>query len=405
VALQFWQPDTRQPWLDALGLVIKDFQAQNPNVTVQFTTVDWNTLIQKLTAANAAGSVPDLFYWSDPVAVNGAATNGLLAPVTDVINKVGATNWPKSMLDLDSVSGQVYGFPIYTYPETLWYRKDLFDAAGLAAPATMADVLADAKKLNNPAKKFYGIALYNDQSDPQNIVEVCQSFGCSLFDPGGSGAVTINSPETVAALGFLKELWKYGSPDAISKAETDARLAFQAGGDAIMFTSVSFSDYFTQAGSKVTLGQAAATRIPNDAKKVPATSANFASITIPQGAKNADVAKAFLEFWAQPAEMVKFASNTVIGHIGVMSSISDPASPYWTSPRIAPIAPILNVGLEGASKDGFIIGGYPSINACGPKVLANGVYTQMLSHLVVDDWTPEKTASWAQDTVKQLCGL
>ena len=403
ITLQFWQPDTREDWLNAVGLVIKDFQAAHPNVDVKFTTTDWDQLLPKLTAAAAAGSVPDIYYLDTPVPVFGAASDGLLAPVTDVINKVGADKWPKAMLAADSLNGEIYGFPLYTYPQVLWYRKDLVQQAGLPAPASMADVLAAAQKLTDPSKKFYGTALYNDQDDPQIVAEVCAAFGCSLFD--ADGKVTINSPETVKALAFLKQLWATASPDAISKADLDARLVFSTGGAAFDFTSVSFSNELAKPDSKVKFDQVTAIQIPNDAKKVPATPAAFASITIPKGAKNADVAKQFLEFWAQPEEMVKFAENTVIGHIGVMTSVSDPSSQYWASPRIAPLADFMRAGITGASKDGFVIGGYPKINTCGPKVLAAGIYTQMVSHLVVDSWTPEQTAKWAEDEVKSTCGL
>jgi multiple sugar transport system substrate-binding protein len=403
ITLQFWQPDTRQDWLDAVGLVVKDFQAVHPNVNVEFTTTDWAQLVPKLTAAEAAGTVPDLYYFDTPVPVYGTASSGLLTPLTDVISSVGADKWPQAMLDADTVNGEVYGFPLYTYPQVLWYRKDLLEKAGIAAPTSMADVLAAAQKLNDPANKFYGTALYNDQDDPQIVAEVCASFGCSLFDKDGN--VTINSPETIAALAYLKELWATASPDAISKADLDARLVFSTGGAAFDFTSVSFSNELAKPDATVKLDQVAAIQIPNDAKKVPATPAAFASITIPAGAPNADMAKEFLKFWAQQDEMVKFAENTVIGHIGVMTSVSDPASAYWTSPRIAPLAPFMKAGIEGASADGFVVGGYPKINTCGPQVLAAGIYTDAVSHLVVDSWTPEQTAKWMEDQVKQVCGL
>ena len=403
VTLQFWQPDTREDWLNAVDLVIKDFQVEHPNVTVEFTTTDWDQLLPKLTAAAAAGSVPDLYYLDTPVPVFGAASSGLLTPVTDVVNQVGADQWPQAMLDAVSLDGEIYGMPLYTYPQVLWYRKDLLEQAGIAAPQTLADVLAAAQQLNDPGAKFYGTALYNDLNDPQIIAEVCASFGCSLFD--GAGNVTINSPETVAALGYLKELWATGSPDAISKADLDARLVFSTGGAAFDFTSVSFSNELASPDSVVKLDQVAAIQIPNEAKKVPATPAAFASMTIPNGAPNADLAKEFLAFWARPDEFVKFAENTVIGHIGVMTSVSDPASSYWTSPRIAPLAPFMKAGLDGASEDGFVIGGYPKINTCGPQVLAAGVYTDATAHLVVDDWTPEQTAQWMDEQTRQLCGL
>jgi multiple sugar transport system substrate-binding protein len=379
-----------------------DFHAQNSSVDFSRTTTDWNTLLPKLTASVAAGSPPDLYYFDSPVETYGAATNNELVPLDDVIKKVGADKWPKNMLDAVTLNGKIYGFPLYTYPEILWYRKDLFQQAGLQPPTTLDNILAAARALNHPPTQ-YGTALYNDQDDPWIVAEVCAAFGCKLFDDSGKPA--INSPETIQALDFLRELWKTTNPDAISKADLDARLIFYTGGAAMDFTSVSLSNELSKPTAKVKPEQVGAVPIPQSRTGVPSNPAPFANIVIPRGAKNVQMAKQFLEFWAQDAEMVKFGENTVIGHIPVMRSVSDPSSPYWSSTRISPLAPFIQAGIEGASTNGFVPGMYPKPSSCGPKVMAAGVYTQMLSHVVVDKWSSAQTATWAESQIKQICGL
>ena len=58
VEVKFWDPDTRDTWVNARNLVMKDYQAKNPNVEFSFTTTDWNQLMPKLMASVASGSTP-----------------------------------------------------------------------------------------------------------------------------------------------------------------------------------------------------------------------------------------------------------------------------------------------------------------------------------------------------------
>ena len=400
VEVKFWDPDTRDTWVNARNVVMKDYQAKNPNVEFSFTTTDWNQLMPKLMASVASGSTPDLYYLDTPAVAYGAASEGLIVPLTDVMKKIGLDNWPKSMIDGVSLNGEIWGFPLYVYPQVVWYRKDLFQQAGLKPPATLDDLLKAAQTLNAPPK-MYGMALYNSPDEPYILAGICGSFGCRLTDE--KGAVTINSAETIQALNFLKALFATASPDAVSKQDADARLIFGGGGAAIMMSSVSFSDLLLRPGSKLTAAQVGAIPIPNKAKKAPATLALYSVLVIPKGAKNVAEAKKFLEFWATAPEMIKFGENTVIGHIPVMKSVSDPNSSYWKSPRITPVAEYVRAGIDGAAKDGYVLGMYPKPNPCGPKAVAAGIYPQMVSHVIGDGWTAERVAAWAQDQVTKIC--
>ncbi len=57
-----------------------------------------------------------------------------------------------------TVGGTLYGMPYFLDPRGMYYRKDLFEAAGLGAPKTFADVREAAKALHNPPA-LYGIGL------------------------------------------------------------------------------------------------------------------------------------------------------------------------------------------------------------------------------------------------------
>ena len=60
-----------------------------------------------------------------------------------------------------SDGGKLYAVPFYGESSMLFYNKKMFAAAGLKMPAepTWDQVREFARKLHNPAKKQYGIAL------------------------------------------------------------------------------------------------------------------------------------------------------------------------------------------------------------------------------------------------------
>ena len=64
-------------------------------------------------------------------------------------------------LDAMRIDGKLMGLPYFLDPRALYYRTDLFEAAGLEPPATWDEVRAAAKALHNPPD-VYGIGIDND---------------------------------------------------------------------------------------------------------------------------------------------------------------------------------------------------------------------------------------------------
>src|SRR4029434_6412226 len=88
------------------------------------------------------------------------AERGWLMPLDPLIAKLRpAVEWdaldPILVRDVCSYKGKVYGVPNLAISMFFFYRKDLFDAAGLQPPTTMDEWIATAKALTKPDKKQY----------------------------------------------------------------------------------------------------------------------------------------------------------------------------------------------------------------------------------------------------------
>ena len=95
------------------------------------------------------------------------------------------------------------------------YRKDLYDAKGLKPADTYEQLVANAKALNDPANRMYGLALRGFAGAGQNMYiypSLFRGFGGSW---GSGNAIVVNSPEAVAALTWYVDTLTAYAPPAV----------------------------------------------------------------------------------------------------------------------------------------------------------------------------------------------
>lgn len=180
-----------------LQTIVDAFEAENPDITVEVTTLPYGDYGTALQTDLAAGTVSDVF---DIEYSNYAAyqANGVLAPLT--VAK--PDSYRPSLLEAYSTDGTSYALPSSFSDVVLYYNKDLFDAAGVSYPTndwTWADEKAAAEKLTNQAAGQWG------DHQPISFYEyyktLAQSGGQFLSDD--KTKVAFNTPEGLAAAGWL----------------------------------------------------------------------------------------------------------------------------------------------------------------------------------------------------------
>jgi multiple sugar transport system substrate-binding protein len=136
-------PAPRAAWED----VVARFQADNPDVQVQFNIYDSESY-KKSIRNWLTGSPPDVVYWYAGHRMRQFVTPGLLDDVSDLYVAGVKESIHPSALDLVSVAGRQYGIPYTYYQIGLYFRRDLLAAAGIAdPPRDWEDLLAVCAKL------------------------------------------------------------------------------------------------------------------------------------------------------------------------------------------------------------------------------------------------------------------
>lgn len=228
VTLQFWNVFTGSDG-DILREIVDNYNKTNTdNIEIQMDIMPNDQLQQKLPAAIATGTAPDLVLFG----VENIApyvSNDSLVDISDFwdVTGVDKSNILENVLELSHVDGKLYGTPMQYNVSYLYWNKDLFQEAGLdpeKAPATLEELTEYAVKLTNPEKNQYGLAL------PTSVtyMQFLWANGGDADDPN-TNTNLLDSEENVKTLTWLQDLTvnKKVSPSNITGPEADTML--QAG--------------------------------------------------------------------------------------------------------------------------------------------------------------------------------
>jgi multiple sugar transport system substrate-binding protein len=218
---------------------IMDAWGAKSGTKVKLVAVAADQLTTVLTSAAAANDLPDVIGALDLNGMNQLRTDDLVDPdaAKEIVDGLGADTFYKRTLELTSVDGEQIAVPSDAYANLLFYRKDLFEAAGLPEPKTYADIQNAAKELHKG--KMAGIVAATAPSDSftsQTFEWVALANGCQLVD--GSAKVTLNSPQCQEAFNFYGNLIKETSTKGNQDADTTRATYFA--GDAAMVIWSSF---------------------------------------------------------------------------------------------------------------------------------------------------------------------
>ncbi|KIL41959.1 sugar ABC transporter substrate-binding protein [Gordoniibacillus kamchatkensis] len=222
-----------QNQVPAMQEIANKFQEANPSITVKIEVTPWDQYWTKLETAATGGTLPDVF-WMNGVNIIKYASNKMLTPLSDKVKSgnISLDNYPKSLVDLYSYNGTLYGMPKDFDTVGLWYNKKMFDAAGLKYPDETWDwsKLRDAAtKLTDPAKGVWGMASALAASEQTTYYNTIFQAGGYVISPDKKSS-GYDKPEAIEGMKFWSDLIKDKlSPTVAQMTETAPRNLFESG--------------------------------------------------------------------------------------------------------------------------------------------------------------------------------
>ncbi|WP_232527909.1 ABC transporter substrate-binding protein [Microbacterium suaedae] len=218
---------------------IVDAFAEQSGVEVELVPVAEDQFSQLITSAAAASDLPDVIGGLSLPQVRTLSSNDLIDTdaVGSVLDTLDRSTFSEKALELTSDGDTSLAVPSESWTQMLYYRTDLFEAAGLDAPDSYEKILGAAELLDDgDIAGFVGATAPGDAFTEQTFEHIALGNGCELVD--SAGEVQLDSDACVGAFEFYGELITESSVPGAQDVET-TRASYFAG-DAAMFVWSSF---------------------------------------------------------------------------------------------------------------------------------------------------------------------
>lgn len=241
ITLTFWDNQQTESGLSQFQqTAVDEFEAANPNITVEVVTVPYPEYQERLLLAVQGGNAPDIST-VDQIWNSGFAVAGAITPLDDYIagsETVQEENYFPGAWESATYDGQVWGVP---FNVDVWqfsfYNNALLTEAGVDAESltTWEGLQAAAEALTDADAGRYGVGLFGHMGE--DTVVVMNSF---VYSNGGSvldeeGMCALDEPEAIEALQYLADLAPYAPEGILNTASGDMRELFLNGSLALEF--------------------------------------------------------------------------------------------------------------------------------------------------------------------------
>lgn len=311
--ITYMTPETDPTSIEVDEEIIRRFESANPGVKVNLEHAEINTILPKLALMIKAGTAPDISLNYAPFS-QALVDQGFVAPVNSIWENLGDIN--------ENFAGPrdgdlFYDVPLANESVMLYYRKDLFQEAGLAVPGTWDEQLEAAEKLTVDTNgdgnmDRWGIAI--NGAPPSNwpsFADYVWQNGGRLFDKNNN--ITLDSDKAIAALEFWGKLAQYAPPGVANTSYHDQSVQFAEGIVAMvkypgrLMTNI--ERYNPETGFKIGV-----TTPPIGDAPEPVLRIAINDMIVLKGSRNLELAKKFVEFYMSDEQYLLFLTASTPGH-------------------------------------------------------------------------------------------
>lgn len=319
--LEFWGLfDSESVWQP----LFDEYRKTHSNTFFRYTQMDPATYEQKLIEALASGKSPDIIMFrSSWLPKHGNKISPL--PETLMTLRTFQETFP-DVATIDFVSkGKIYALPVWTDVLSMFYNKDLFNAAGIAVPPKtwenfikVSQKLTSKDKFGNLTKSGTAVGAADNVNNAADILSLLMlQTGTKMINDDGTGAV-FNEAITVGGVNYepgesaLRFYTDFANPKSGAYSWNDKMPnsfdAFASGQAAIVFDYAVNIPRLKQKNPNLRFGSAPIPQLSGGSKIV--NYADFWGYSVPMASKNSASAWEFLTFLTG-ADTNRYFANAV----------------------------------------------------------------------------------------------
>ena len=331
-----------------------EFEKQHPTIKLRWVVLEENVLRQRVTTdiATKAGQFDVLTIGNYEVPI--WAKQNWLLPMDNLPASYDTNDILKPVREGLTYEGKLYGLPFYAESAMTYYRKDLFEKAGITMPAapTYEQIRQFADKITDKPNQVYGMCLRGKPGWGENMAYVTSlvtAMGGQWF--GKDWKTEIDTPAWNAAVTYYSDILKADGPPGASSNGFNENLALFASGkcgmwiDATVAGGMLFDKKQSQVADKVGFAP-----MPTGSFTGGPTWLWSWNLAIPASTKHADAARTFVT-WATSKDYIKLVAKEN-GWVSVPPGTR--ASTYASADyqKAAPFAQFVEKAINVANPDG-----------------------------------------------------
>jgi sorbitol/mannitol transport system substrate-binding protein len=288
------------------------FEKANPDIQLKWVILEENVLRQRATTDITTNSGQFDVITIGTYEAPQWGKRGWLSPMTGLPANYDLDDVVKTARDGLSYNNTLYALPFYVESSMTYYRKDLFQAAGLKMPdqPTYDQIKQFADKLTDKSKGQYGICLRGKAGWGENMAfvsTVVNTFGGEWFNE--KWQAQLDTPEWKKAVGFYADLLKNDGPPGASSNGFNENLTLMSSGkcamwiDATVAAGMLYNKSQSQVSDKIGFAAAPVAVTPKGSHWLWSW-----SLAIPKTSKQQDAAKKFAA-WATSKEYIEMVGK------------------------------------------------------------------------------------------------
>ncbi|MFE0529039.1 ABC transporter substrate-binding protein [Micromonospora parva] len=299
-------------------------------IKVTVEVVPWSDLLNRLLAAAASGKGPDVVNIGNTWSASLQATGALVEFDDATLQAVGGKDRivPAALAAAGAPGKPPAAVPLYSMAYSLYYNKKSFADAGITAPPTTWEQLAEyGKKLSTGGTWGLAIEGANPSENAHHAFTFSQQYGGEWFD--SAGKPTFDTPQNVSAIKRYIDFMaadKITNPSNAEYAQNQSVSDFANGKAAMLLWQSAGSNLKTQNMPADAYGVAPVPFLANPpagGKKVNSMVAGI-NMAVFKHTKNKDGALSFVKFMTSDEEQTIL--NKTYGSLpAVKTAASDPA--------------------------------------------------------------------------------
>ncbi|MCX2725574.1 ABC transporter substrate-binding protein [Roseibium salinum] len=290
----------------------KDFTDKNPDIDVEWVTMEENVLRQRVTTdiATKGGQFDIMTIGTYEVPIWGK--QGWLVSLNDLPDSYDVDDLLPPIREGLTVDGELYAAPFYGESSMVMYRKDLMEKAGLEMPeAPTWDFIAEAAKaMTDKENEIYGVCLRGKAGWGENmafLTAMSNSFGARWFDMEWKPQFD-TQPWKDTLTFYLDLMNEAGPPGASSNGFNENLALFQTGKCGMWIDATVAASFVTNPDDSQVADQVGFALAPDKGLGKRGNWLWAWSLGIPAGTQKEEAAKKFVE-WATSKEYLELVAS------------------------------------------------------------------------------------------------